>query len=70
MKREVKEIPVCSVWNKDIWDRLTRIENSSVRHRIKELIARASYIFRISYHNFADEKNHAQDTSLGHHCQP
>lgn len=58
MKCEVKEILVCFVWNKDIWDRFIRIENSFVRYRIKEFIVRVSYIFRILYYNFVDEKNY------------
>lgn len=64
---DVKRIPV---WDKDIGDMVTRTEHSSGRHRIRELTVGLVIFLEISDTNFTDKKNHAQDTSLRHHCQP
>lgn len=70
IKRDVKENPVCFVWNKGMWDILPRTEDSSGDTESENLLREPVVFLEIAYHNFTDEKNQAQDTSLGLHCQP
>lgn len=42
-KWDVKETPACSVWNKDMWDILTRREDSSGDTESKNLLLEQLY---------------------------
>lgn len=64
---DVKEIPI---WDKDRWD-ISRGQRTALEDPDSENLRLASYIFKaLTYHNVIDKKNHAQDISLRHHCQP
>ena len=60
---DMKGRPVCSVWNKGMWDVFIRTGDSSGDTGAENSLQEPVMLLEVASHNFTDEKNHAQDTS-------
>ena len=59
----MKGMPVCSVWNKGMWDVFIRTEDSSGDTEAENSLQEPVMLLEVASRNFTDEKNHTQDTS-------